>query len=454
MSRLIKSSVFILLFLGLSHAFAQSSKKQELEQKKVRLMDEIALANRILAETQKDRKNSIGNIETVRQKIKLRENLIRTLDKEIELLEQEQNDMDSEVQSLSTQVEEQKKAYAEMIQQAYNSKSNSSRLMFILSSEDFNQSMKRIEYLKQYSQYRKEQAQEIEASQKELNQKIEELRVQKVRKEAVRTQLDSEKNRLGDERLSQQQAIAEFQKMEKDLEKDLKAKQAEASKVEKEIQKIIAAEIKRAKELAARKQLEDEAIDLGLIRGRDFTSNTASDALKELIKNKRAALAAANIPAEEIPEKREVYALTPEATQLSANFSANQRRLPWPVERGLVVAKFGSQRHPVVKSVIIENRGIDIASERGSSVRAIFDGEISSVIPMPEGYRAIILNHGHYFSVYQNVSDVKIAIGQKVKKGDILGNVALNPITNQSKLHFEIWKDEQVMDPLIWLAAK
>ena len=449
-----KSSRIILLFLLLLEATTisgQSKKRQELEVQKVRLMDEIALANRILAETQKDRKNSLGTIETVQQKIELREKLIRTLDREVELMVEEEAEMQRDIDTIRVRVERQKAQYALMIQQAYKSRKNSSRLMFILSSEDFNQALRRIEYLKQYSTYRQQKIKEIEQQEKELEQAMERLRVQKIRKNAVRGQLQEESRKLGNEKLSQEEAIKTYQAMEKDLEKNLKAKLKEAERVEVQIQKIIAEEIARARALATRKNLEDRAIKLGLVRGQDFSSNTTSDRLEGLIEKAEKARSAANKPDIAAPE---AFELTPAARTLAANFAANQKRLPWPVERGLVTAKFGPQRHPVVKSVIIDNKGVDIATEGNAAIRTIFDGEVSRMFRMPDGQLVVIINHGSYFTVYQGVNSVSVSQGDKVTKGQSIGSAYTNPINAQTKLHFEIWNDNKAVNPLLWLSAR
>ncbi|HAD96118.1 MAG TPA: peptidase M23, partial [Cryomorphaceae bacterium] len=153
----------------------------------------------------------------------------------------------------------------------------------------------------------------------------------------------------------------------------------------------------------------------------------------------------ANIPA---------YNLTPEATRLAANFAANKSRLPWPVERGLVVAKFGPQQHPVAKSVIINNNGIDIATERGSKARAAFDGEVSRVIRTPGAALAVFIRHGNYFTVYNNLSEVYVKQGDMVKSKQEIGSVFFNELEGKTVLHFELWKELDVVDPLPWLAGK
>lgn len=440
------------LILGLGADLAgQSKKRRDLEKQKVRLMDEIALANRILSETQKDRKNSLGTIETVQQKIELRKKLIRTLDREVVLMNEEEAELQRDIDTLRVRVERQKAQYAEMIRQAYKSRKTSSRLMFILSSEDFNQAMRRIEYLKQYSAYRQQKIKEIQKQENDLEAAIERLRVQKVRKNAVRGQLQAESQKLSNEKLSQEEAIKTYRAMESDLEKKLKTKLKEAEKVEKQIQKIIAEEVARARALAARKNLEDRAIDLGLVRGKDFSSNTTNERLEEIIEAAEKARAAANKPVAAAPE---TFELTPAARTLAANFAANQKRLPWPVERGLVTAKFGPQRHPVVKSVIIDNKGVDIATEGNAPIRAIFDGEVSRMFRMPDGQLVVIINHGSYFTVYQGITAVTIDQGDTVKKGQTIGSAYTNPINAQTKLHFEIWNDNKAVNPLLWLSAK
>lgn len=439
------------LLLGVASAQAQNKKRQELEAQKVRLMDEIELANRILAETKKDRANSLGTIETVQQKIKLREKLIRTLDREVELMDEEEKELQNEIDTLRVRVERQKQQYAHMIQQAYKSRKNSSRLMFILSSDDFNQAIRRIEYLKQYGAYRQQKIKEIEQQEAELDEAIDRLRVQKIRKNAVRGQLQEENRKLSNEKLSQEEAIKTFTAMEKDLEKELKTKLKAAAQVEAQIQKIIAEEIAKAKALAARKALEDRAIALGLERGRDFSSNTTNERLEGLIDAAVKARAAANKPAISQPE---AFALTPAAQTLAASFEANQKRLPWPVERGLVTGNFGPQRHPVVKSVIIDNKGVDIATEGNAPVKAVFGGQVSRRFRLPNGQLAVVISHGNYFTVYLGIKDVLVDQNDVVKAGQQIGTTYTNPITSQTTLHFEVWKDDQPVNPLLWLSRK
>ncbi|MEQ9263478.1 MAG: peptidoglycan DD-metalloendopeptidase family protein [Owenweeksia sp.] len=448
--------LILILLMGFSlaqNSYAQgNNRKEKLQQLKIRLQDEIELANKILSETRKSQNSSLGAIETVEQKLKLRQDLIRTIDRELEILDKDIYRLDGEVDTLQKRVEKLKDDYAKMIRQAYKSKNKYSRLMFLLSSRDFNQAIRRLEYLKQYSEFRRRQVEEVKKQQNELNEKIAELNRQKTRKAALRGQMEKEKSTLVTEKKSQEKAIADLRLKEKEITKELKEKQTEAKKLENEIQRIIAAEIRRAREQAIRRQIEDEAIQMGLVSGKDFTNRTSNESLKVLIDKKKKALAAANKPVKEsnIP----AYNLTPEATRLAANFAANRSRLPWPVERGLVVARFGPQQHPIAKSVIINNNGIDIATEKGSKARATFDGEVSRVIRTPGAALAVFIRHGNYFTVYNNLSEVYVKQGDNVKSMQEIGSVFFNELEGKTVLHFELWKELQVVDPLPWLSGK
>lgn len=447
--------LFVLAFLCMAvvvHA-QRDDRKQKLERQKIRLQDEIELANSILKETRKTKELSLSNIETVDRKLRLRQNLISTLDRETELLNKESDKLKTEIDTLEAQVARLKDDYAAMIRQARKSSNNYSRLMFILSSRDFNQALRRLEYLKQYSEFRRRQVEEIKQKENELSDKVAELNRQRVKKEVLKAQIEDERNKLLAEKNEQQKAIASLSEKESEITGELKEKQAQAKKLENEIQRIIAAEIRRAKEAAIRRGIEDEAKRVGLIAGKDFTGSTSNKALEDLIAKKKAELKAANKAVAEKPATP-AYSLTPEATKLAASFAANKSLLPWPVERGLVVQGFGPYRHPIAKSVVMNNNGIDIATEKGSKARVAFNGEVSKVIRVPGGAITIIVSHGNYFTIYQNLAEVYVKSGDQVTAKQELGLVYTDPSEGKTILHFELWKETQMLDPQPWLAGK
>ena len=452
-------SVFVCLVLSFS-ALGQDNKKDKLQRQKVRLQDEIELANKILKETKKSQQISVGNIKTVEQKLKLRRNLIRTIDREIGLLDKSIIKTNQEIDTLQKRIEKLKTDYANMIRQANKSKNKNSRLMFILSSRDFNQALRRLEYLKQYSEFRRRQVEEIKNQQLALNTKVEELNHQKVRKGALKSQMEKERAKLLAEKEEQEKNIENLKEKESEIASQVKAKQAKAKQLEKEIQRIIAAEIRKARERAIRKQIEEEATLVGLKKGSDYTSKTKNKALKALIEKKKKELSAANKPVTtSTSTATKGFSLTPEAQRLDANFTANKSRLPWPVERGLVVSTFGSHRHPIAKSVIINNNGIDIATEKGGKARAAFDGEVISSYRTPGAAFFVIVNHGSYYSIYQNLAEVYVSQGDKVSSKQALGLIYTNDKSNETSLHFEIWKikegaEPKPVNPLPWLTPK
>lgn len=437
------------LFLCSLSARSQSEERQALQRQKSQLQEEIALANKILTKTRKNKAATLVTIETVQQKIQLREELIQTLNREMELIREESTQLKRQIDTLQAQIEQQKAAYAKMIRHARRSQSTVSRLMFIFASEDFNQALRRIEYLKQYARYRKRQVEEIRENQRKLAHKQEDLRLKIIRKKALKGRLEAEKARLSDERLTQKQAIAEYKELTEDLKAKLKAKQAQARNVEQEIQRLIALEVKRARERALRRSLEEEARQVGLNKGTDYTAATSNAVLREKISAARTRREAAREAAEAPPDPRPMP-----NRELAASFEANRERLPWPLEEALLVGRFGTQRHPVVQSILIESKGIDLATDGAAPVKAVFRGRVSNVVLLPNGFRAIILNHGSYFTVYQNLTRLEVTSGQQVSQGSILGHVARDPGVQQNRLHFEVWKNTQATNPLNWLAPR
>lgn len=451
--RLCKILVMLALILGTGFsADAQSERRKKLEQQKVRIQDELTLANKILEETKENKETTLNQIQTFEKKIELRETLLRTLNRELELINEDIAQLNDRVDTLEAELQQQLEYYASMIREARRSQSTTSRLMFLLSAEDFNQAIKRLEYLKQFSKYRRRQIKTIEDKRSALNSSISDLKRQKERKIALRKEMKAEQEKLLAEKKEQEEQIDQYKEREEKLSDEIAAKEKRSDKLEKEIQRLIALEIKRAKEAAKRRNIEDEAIELGLVRGKDFTTNTSNERLKELIEQKRREAEAQG--QEVAASTEEEFSLTPEAKQLAANFSANKNRLPWPVEKGLVVSKFGKQRHPVAKSVIINNNGIDIATEPGSVARASFDGTVSNVIRIPGESLAVLVRHGNYFTIYKNLSRLFVKAGDEVKRGQKLGVVYTDETQNKTVLHFEVWNDLKVMDPLLWLVDK
>lgn len=396
-------TTLFLFFLCFS-SLAQS--KEELQQQKKSLQSEINYTNKLLSETQKSKALSLNQLQTLDQKIKIREELVSTMDREVRLLDAEIQKQVQQIDSLEDALNTLRQQYGEMIRQAYRSRSSYTRLMFLLSAQDFNQAYKRLQYLKQYNEFRRDQAARLVAMEAELKERIAELELEKEEKKALKQSKEVERNILAGEKQQQKLTVNALSDKEKALKKELRQKEKDAKNLERAIQRIIEEEIRKAREAAKTNKNEGSF---------------------------------------------EAFSLTPEAQALSDNFTSNKGKLPWPVERGLIVSPFGEQPHPVLPGIKIKNDGIDIATESGSVARTCFEGTISGVIVIPGAGRAVIVRHGDYLTVYSNLQEVYVTNGQAVSTKELIGTVRTDGTDGQTILQFQLWKGTTKQDPKPWL---
>lgn len=431
-------------------SFAQGGdRKEELRIRKTQLQDDIQIANKILEEARESRASSVTTLQTLNQKLRIREELLRTMDREIVLIDREIEEQEAQIEKLRLEIDTLKAKYAEMIRLAYRNKSQTSRLMFVFSSSSFDQAMRRIQYLRQYSEYRRQQVARIEERQSELEYEIAALQRQKEEKEELRTLRAGEREQLIAEQSEQQRTITELQQQEGTLLSQIQTKQSEVDRLENEIQRIIAEEVRKARARAERNALEERALAVGLVRGRDFNSRTTNDRLTAMIAEARAR--ATTPPAPE-PEPVDAYALTPEGARLARSFEANKGKLPWPVERGITVSRFGRQPHPCNCGLTINNPHIEIGTSAGSEARAAFDGVVLDVIRIPGVPITVIVQHGNYYTHYANLSESYVKSGDQVTARQAIGKIFTDPQENRTVLQFGMWKEDQVIDPYPWLA--
>jgi len=455
----LRSRIFAVLFFALIGAMGDLSaqnKKKLLEQKS-KLQSEIELANRILKETRANAQANSVQVEALVQKIDLRERLVATIDREIDLLEGEIQQSEAAIRERELKIEKLKADYAEMIRRAESSRSSDTRLLFLLSSESFAQAYRRMEYMKELSRARKRQIETIETERKALETHRAQLEKQRLEKQSLRSQRGSELALLERDRKSTESTLKVLSQKEKDLQRQISEKKAQQQKLEKEIQKAIANEIRKAKAAAERQAIEDRAAEAGLKKGKDFSAKTTNAQLEKLIAAKLKPKAGPSAPAAEKPiEKKPVsseMALTPEGKIIASGFSKNRGSLPWPVEKGLIVSSFGSHPHPIAKNVVVNNNGLDIATESGSDAKAVYEGE-AIVIQVPYGNKAVLLKHGNYFTVYDNLIEVYVKNGDKVKARQSIGKVHTDPSDGSTRLHFEVWENDKVQNPVPWLSKK
>lgn len=392
--------VFTLTFSG--KGFTQSASRKQLEARRLKLEKEIKEANSILTLTNNKQKSVSSQVEDLRYKINIRKNLIRVTNDQANLLSRLISKNSKEVNQLKAQLELLKKDYAEMVVKSYKSKSIHSRLMFLFSSENFKQAYKRLQYYEQYKLYQKNQAEIIKSKSLELNQLNTELKLQQAEKKAL-IEKNREVNLILEEELKQQNILIS------DIKKDIGKYRASINKKQREIEKLD-------------KQIE------------------------KLIKE---AIAASN--REKGSKRSSSFTLTPEAKALAASFESNKGKLPWPVKKGIVKVKYGTQPSPIDPSIKIRSNGIRIATEPSAKVRAIFKGEVLAIHLVKRGNPSVLIRHGNYISVYKNLSKIYVKKGQIIQTNQEIGQVFTNPNSGESILNFSLFKDGSTQNPMYWI---
>ena len=398
--------ICLLLVLIGSAVTLSAQNKKELEEQRNQTIKEIELSNKLLKEKQKEKKLNLNQLQILKKQIRNRENLILNYKTEIRILSNEIGDKQAEITKLEAEIKEIKDEYANLIISAYNNKHSYDKWMFIFSAKDFNQAYRRLKYIQQFTDYRKKQIDLIEEKQDLANTKIDELTIDKSKKEELLALEKSEQRKLDREKDNVSKVVNELGKKERLLRADIRRKEKEAKRIKSVIDKILAEE-KRKRE--------------------------------EALKNKGDVK----------------FALTPEEALISENFDKNKGMFPWPTERGIVTNTYGEHEHPVLKGIKTHNNGIDISTVKESVVRSIFKGEVRDVWAIQGKNMAVIIKHGEYFSVYQNLKDVKVKTGDKVESKQEIGTVYTDTNDgNKTVLHIEIWKGSNSQDPQLWLARK
>ncbi|MBN2774546.1 MAG: peptidoglycan DD-metalloendopeptidase family protein [Prolixibacteraceae bacterium] len=371
----------------------------DLRNRKEKAAAEIRLTNELLEKAKENEKISLNQLRLINNSINQRNKLISAQNSEIKLLQEFIDDNTMVVRMFQEDLKGIKEEYAEMIRFAYKNRNTSDYLIFLLSSNNFNQAYKRHLYLKQYTGFRKVQAQTIESIQNILDVKAKDLSRQKDEKSRLLAEMEDENRNLKNDKQQQDSYIRKMQQEQRSLQQKIREQQRIERDLENQIQKIIEEEAKKAR-------------DAG----------------------------------------KPGYALTPEQKLIGDNFGQNKSRLPWPVERGIITEHFGEHNHPTLKNIVLNNNGVDIATEPGAKARSVFTGEVSRVFAISGGNMAVIIRHGSYLSVYSNLSEVTVKAGDKVTIKQNIGSVYTDVNEgNNTILKFQVWFENQKMDPEVWL---
>lgn len=398
-----KSSFPFVLAILVALAFFSSAQAQEdqkqLESKRKKLESEIEFTNQLIGKTQKNKNATVGELRLINKKIDQRDELVLTLNKELNYINNQINSTEKSINSLNDELANLKADYAKVVYFAYKHKTSYNKLIFLFSAADLNQAYQRLRYLDQVSEYIQREAKNIKNKEKVQSAELELLNKQKVEKKELLNKESVQLAALEKEKDSKTTMVASLSKQEKQLKSDLKTKQKEEARLQRQIKEIIAREIK--------------------------SSSKAAEGTG--------------------------YQLTPEEILLSESFVSNKGNLPWPAERGIVSETFGVHQHPVLKNVKTQNNGINIITSPDIQARAVFSGKVVSITTITSSNIAVIIKHGEYFSVYSNLDQVFVVQGEQVGTKQILGNIHTN-LQGKTELHFEVWRGKEIQNPKYWIS--
>ncbi|WP_276389098.1 murein hydrolase activator EnvC family protein [Eudoraea chungangensis] len=383
--------------------YGQTNEQRELEEKKEQLQKEIESINRLLFAEKKQKGTVLDQMEVLDQKINVRQQLIRVTNQQANLLNRQINANIRNIGNLRDDLKTLKEEYAKMIQKSYQNSSKQSRIMFLLSSEDFFQAFKRLEYLKQYTQYRKKQGEEIVAKTEELTQLNINLAEQRKNKESLLAQNTEAKNELFKEILDQKDLLKTIRQNESKYASEIKKKRQEARRIDRQIDKLI-----------------------------------------------KSAIAASNKKAGKSTSSSK-FVLTPEATLIANNFSANKGKLIWPVAKGIKQQGFGIYKDAVYPGIKHQSNGVIIATDVGARARAVFEGEVIAILAVPGGNKGVQIKHGNYISTYYNLSNLYVKKGDRVVIKEELGEIYTNKYNGLTQLKFYLYKDATRLNPEEWI---
>jgi len=410
-----------LIFICLTSLAWSQPTQEKLEKRKAQILREIQEKEAQLQEVKSKEKSVTTQLQLQKEKIQLKQKLINTTEKQTKVLNNDIYINQVNVNRLKKELVLLKEDYAEMILKSYKARSERSRVMFLLSSQNFLQAYKRAQYMKQYASYRKTQGEEIVQKSTELENRTEKIVVQKEEKQKLLVENEKEKLLLEKEKQEQEEVAKAIKKSKNQIASEIKKKQQETKNIDRQIDKLLKEAIAAAnkKTAAANKKANPKA--------------TTPAKTREV-------------------ETADKIVLTGEGQIIANNFKANKGRLPWPVEKGFVSLGYGDQPHPVYKSLIVHNSGVEITTDQGANARAVFGGEVIKVMVLSPVNKAVMIQHGDYFTVYQNLSSVSVSKGDKVNIKESIGRIRTNGDSGKTILKFTISQNTTYANPASWLS--
>ena len=381
--------LLILMFLSVN-LICNAQSVNELEKQVSKLQSDIKTSQNLLKKTSKNKETTLKEVELLQAQIKKRDDLIKTYEQQLVILNKETKGYKNDVAKLQNELEKNRKEYADLLVIHYRNRNNLNNLLFVFSSEDFNQAIRRMRYIQQFNDLLKHKMKDIDGTKSDIKKRIEKNDADKRRIEKLNDIQKKERDELNKDKKIMSDKVANLKKQEKSIKKEIEQKQKETKDLQAKIKKIISDEVSKNR------------------------ANSTVD------------------------------------TQLSSNFEGNKGKLPWPVASGVVTKKYGNNPHPTQSKVVVFNNGIDISTEQGANALCVFDGQVSTVFNTGST-NVVMVRHGLYFTLYANLDKVFVKAGDKVKTGEKLGLVHTGANDNVTTLHFEVWNDKNNTNPETWL---
>lgn len=362
----------------------------DLEQKINRLQNEIQTSQSLLGQTSKNKETTVHEVELLQAQIKNRDDLIAAYNKQLDALNKSTKAYNNDIKRLQNDLQKSRQEYADLLVLSYRNRSNINNLLFIFSSEDFNQAIRRMRYIQQFKDLLKHKMEDIDKTKDDIRKRIEKNDADKKRIEVLKADQKKEREKLNEDKKALDKKIKDLKKKEKDIKNEIARKKKETDDLQAKIKKIIEDEMARRK--------ADATID----------------------------------------------------TRLSESFEANKGKLPWPVKNGVIIGKYGDNQHPTQSKVVVHNNGIDISTEHGAEAFCVFNGEVFIVFNTGST-NVVMVRHGLYVTLYSNLDKVYVKVGDKVKTGQKLGVIHTGADDNMTTLHFEVWNEKNNTNPEPWL---
>lgn len=454
----------LLLALALMPAVLKAQNNQpsreELEQRKRELQKEMDAAQAMLNETKKSSKESLAQLRALRNKIDLRSRMIRNINEEINFINGDINAALRDVKTLERDLDTLKQQYAQLIVSAYKNRSSYAMLNFIFSADNFNDAIKRYQYLKQYREFRSRQAANILETQEQLKLKVKNLESQRQKRSTTLKTEQEQREIMEKDRKEKDEVVSKLKGREKELLADINQKKKDQKKVQDAIRAVIRKEIEDARRKAAAEELARKKAAEAERRRREEERKRALAAANDAARNNNTAAntpppaerpAPAESPAEKPSRVINVLEATPEAVALSDNFEANKGKIPWPIESGIILSFFGKQKNADMERITEENDGIRFGTRRGGNVKAVFEGEIRRVFTVPGAGYVVMIRHGQYFTNYIGLQNINVKSGDKVRTGQVIGTARSNEDESAGVVELQIYKGQVLQNTNVWI---